>query len=124
MARHPVLGMTSGDLVGLLQPIFFGVGFFRLEAAMSRHCCRHSWTEETLIVPEMGVLARQVDVSVTYWRGGGAGAGVGERPAAKPRDDIVRGRRDGRQLRAAACGGPPSRFSFTLIPRLHWVWVR
>jgi drug/metabolite transporter (DMT)-like permease len=28
----------SGAYLGLLQPIFFGIGFYRLERAMSRHC--------------------------------------------------------------------------------------
>jgi len=30
-------GLSQGDVVGLLQPLFFGAGFFQCEKAMSRH---------------------------------------------------------------------------------------
>lgn len=30
-------GMSSGDLLGLLQPVFFGLGFWQCEHAMARH---------------------------------------------------------------------------------------
>ena len=34
-------GDAPGDVIGLLQPLFFGIGFYRLERAMARHDAAH-----------------------------------------------------------------------------------
>lgn len=34
-------GPAPGDVIGLLQPLFFGIGFYRLERAMARHDAAH-----------------------------------------------------------------------------------
>lgn len=36
-ATDALAGLSEGDMLGLLQPVFFGVGFWEMEHAMTRH---------------------------------------------------------------------------------------
>lgn len=42
-------GPAPGDVIGLLQPLLFGIGFYRLERAMAKHDAAHERAEATAL---------------------------------------------------------------------------
>ena len=50
-------GAASGDMLGLMQPLFFGLGFYRLEKAMSHHQ-QHLSHGGPLVEPSRGESSR------------------------------------------------------------------
>lgn len=51
------LGGLGAGAIGLWQPVLFGIGFYRLERSMARHCGGHEEEEGTAAVEEVAAAA-------------------------------------------------------------------